>query len=249
MDFSTATILITGGNSGIGRGFAEALSARGAKVIVTGRNSTSLKATLDANPGIVGYELDVTDPEAVLSFANAVTDAHSDLNAVIHNAGIMLAEDVAHGGLDLGIVERTIATNLLGPIRLTSALLPHLRSKPKAAIVTVSSGLAFVPLALTPTYSATKAAIHSWSQSMRYQLRSTNIEVVEIAPPMVATELMAGQSANPRSMPLDDYINEATDLLCQPDTPDEVLVERVMVLRGAERTGNFDTVFSHLNPA
>jgi uncharacterized oxidoreductase len=249
MDFSKATILITGGNSGIGRGLAEALAGRGAKVIVTGRNTASLQATLDSNPGMAGYEVDVSDAESITSFASLVTAEHPDLNAVIHNAGIMEVEKALPEALDLDIVERTIATNLLGPIRLTAALLAHFSGKQEAAIVTVSSGLAFVPRADTPTYGATKAAIHSWSQSLRHELRKTNIAVVEIAPPLVATELTPGQSNNPRAMPLGDFLTEAVSLLCANPTPAEVLVQRVMPQRTAEQTGNFDAVFGMINPS
>lgn len=249
MDFQTATILITGGNSGIGRGLAEALAARGASVIITGRNTASLKATLDANSGMLGYELDVSDAEDIKRFAATVIARHPDLNAVIHNAGIMSVENVLAEPFDLDIAERTVATNLLGPIRLTAALMAHLRSRAEAAVVTVTSGLAFVPRADTPTYGATKAAIHSWTQSLRHELRGTNIAVVEIAPPLVATNLTPGQSANPRAMPLDAFISEAVGLLCAEVTPKEVLVQRVMPLRTAEQTGSFDTVFGMINPA
>lgn len=248
MDFTTSKILITGGNSGIGHGLAAALASRGARVIITGRNPGSLQAVLAANPGMEGYELDVTDAAAVGRFAKDLVEHHPDLNVVIHNAGIMEKEDMLAQVVDLDIVERTIATNLLGPIRLTAALLPHLRSKREAAVVTVSSGLAFVPRADTPTYGATKAAIHSWSQSLRHELRDTSVAVVEIAPPLVATELTPGQASNPRAMPLDDFISEAVGLLCTDPTPREVLVQRVMPQRTAEQTGNFDRVFAMINP-
>ncbi len=249
MDFSKATILITGGNSGIGRGVAEALASRGAKVIITGRNAATLAETLAANPTIQGYELDVTSAGEVSSFANRVTADHPDLNAVIHNAGIMVIEDVLAEPYDLDVVERTVSTNFLAPIRLTAALLPHLRNKAEAAIVTVSSGLAFVPRADALTYSATKAAIHSWTQSLRHELRSTNIAVVEIAPPLVATDLTPGQSANPHAMSLDAFVSEAVELLCSAKTPQEVLVQRVLPQRTAEQTGNFEKVFGMINPA
>lgn len=196
-----------------------------------------------------GYELDVTDADDLKRFAMTVTERHPDLNAVIHNAGIMVVEKVLEEPYDLGIVEKTINTNLFGPIRLTAALLPHLRTKSEAAVCTVSSGLAFVPRADTLTYSATKAAIHSWSQSLRHELRNTNVEVIEIAPPLVATDLTPGQAQNPRAMPLDAFVSEATELLCANPTPQEVLVQRVMPQRTAEQTGNFGNVFGMINPA
>jgi uncharacterized oxidoreductase len=245
MNFANATILITGGNSGIGLGLAEALAKRGAKIIITGRKASKLKSVLAANPGFTGYELDIMNDD-LKAFAANVIKKHPHLNMVIQNAGILEWEKDA---IDLDVAERTIATNLLGPIRLTHALLPHLRNQKEAAIATVSSGLAFVPLAMTPTYSATKAAIHSWSDSLRHQLRNTGIKVLEIAPPQVGTELTPGQSTNPHSMPLDEYIAETVGNMCATPTPNEVLVERVMFLRNAEKTGNYDKVFGMLNPA
>ncbi len=150
-------------------------------------------------------------------------------------------------GDSLDTAEATVATNLLGPIRLTAALLPQLRRNGSATIMTVSSGLAFVPLAATPTYSATKAAIHSWSQSLRAQLAGTGVRVVELAPPAVATDLMPGHAADPRSMPLDEYIDEVMRLWeAAPDAP-EILVDRVKPLRFAERDGKHDAVFAMLN--
>lgn len=249
MNFSNATILITGGNSGIGRGLAEALAARGAKIIITGRNKDRLNEVIAANPGVSAYELDVTSAEDLQAFAKTVVAEHPDLNAVIHNAGILPYEKVLAERYDMDIVDQVFLTNMMAPVRLTSELLPHLRSKAEAAIVTVSSGLAFVPLASASAYSASKAAIHSWSVSMRHELRSTDIAVVEIVPPLVATELTPGQSNHPHAMPLDAFVTETVDLLCADVTPKEVLVQRVMPQRTAEQTGKFDMVFGMINPA
>ncbi|QOG07391.1 SDR family NAD(P)-dependent oxidoreductase [Aureimonas sp. OT7] len=249
MNFSKATILITGGNSGIGRGLAEALAALGAKVIITGRNKDRLDEVIGGNPGMSGYQLDVTSADDIQAFAEKLIEEHPDLNAVVHNAGILPYENVLAERYDLEIVDKVFLTNLYAPIRLTAALLPHLRSKPEAAIVTVSSGLAFVPLASASAYSASKAAIHSWSQSLRHELRGTNISVVEIAPPLVATELTPGQSNNPHAMPLKAFIAETVGLLCADVTPKEVLVQRVMPQRTAEQTGNFEKVFNLINPS
>lgn len=248
MDFSNATILVTGGNSGIGRGLATALAAAGARVIVTGRDAASLQDTLDANPGMAGYKLDVSRMEEVARFAAQVVERHPRLNCVINNAGMMAVEELLHEAPDFDIVERTVATNLLGPIALTMAMLPHLRSQPRAAIVMVSSGLAFVPRADTPTYGATKAAIHSWTQALRHQLRDTGISVVELVPPLVATNFAPGQAGNPKAMPLDAFVSEAVGLLCAEATPDEVLVQRVMPQRTAERSGRFEAIFAAINP-
>ena len=242
MDTRNDTILITGGGSGIGKAMAEALHGRGAKVIIAGRRREALEAVAAANPGMAFETLDVADPQDIAAFAARVVAAHPDLNVVINNAGIMVAED----GIDLAVAEQTVAINLLGPIRLTAALLPHLKTKAAATVVTVSSGLAFVPLAATPTYSATKAAIHSWSQSLRHQLAGTSVGVVEWAPPAVATDLMPGHADNPNSMPLAAFTAESLALF-EAGGADEILVERVKFLRGAEARGDYGKVFEVLN--
>lgn len=247
MNITGNTILITGGGSGIGRALAEALHARGNRIIITGRRESILAETAAANPGMAYAALDMADSAAVLAFAARVVQDHPALNVVVNNAGIMKVEDVTAEPFDFAIVEETIATNLVGPITLTAALLPHLRTRPAATVMTVSSGLAFVPLAATPTYSATKAAIHSWSESLRRQLADTSIEVLELAPPAVATDLMPGHARNPNSMPLADYTAEVIGLIERGDTPrGEILVERVKPLRFAEVNG-YEAVFAMLN--
>ena len=169
---------------------------------------------------------------------------------LINNAGIMQPEDIATAPDYLGIAERTIATNLLGPIRLTAALLPHLRARPHAGILTVSSGLAFVPMAATPTYSATKAAIHSYSMAMRHQLRDTSIQVIEIVPPYVQTELLGAHLANdPAAMPLTDFITEVKQLLSGDAASAEVVVGRCAPLRFAAENGRMDAMFQAVNGA
>ena len=247
MNITGDTVLITGGGTGIGRALAEALYARGAQVVITGRREGPLAETAAANPGMAFAVLDVADPAAVRAFAAQVVRDHPALNVVVNNAGVMLAEDLKSEPFDLDTVETTIAINLLGPIRLTAALLPHLRTRPAATVMTVSSGLAFTPLAATPTYSATKAAIHSWSQSLRHQLADTSIEVLELAPPAVATDLMPGHAENPNSMPMADYVAEVVGLIERGETPrGEILVERVKPLRFAEAEG-YEAVFERLN--
>lgn len=245
MNLSTDTILITGGSAGIGQAFAEAVHAKGGKVIITGRNVEALKAVADANPGMAWYALDMQDAAAIRTFGTRVTADHPALNVLVNNAGIMRSEPLAGGVVDLSIVDEIVSTNLLGTIRLTAALLPHLISRPAATVVTVSSGLAFVPLAITPTYSATKAAIHSWSQSLRHQLKDTPVRVIEWAPPAVATALMPGHAENPRSMPLAEFISESIALF--EAGPDEVLVERVKFLRSTVRSDDHARIFAMMN--
>lgn len=242
------TILITGGGSGIGRGLAEAFHKQGNQVIIAGRRQSVLDETVAANPGMKSLALDIESPDAITTFAQQVASQFPSLNVLINNAGIMRPEDWTADAVDLSTAESIITTNLLGPLRLTAALLPTLRKQPRATIMTVSSGLAFLPLTLTPTYCATKAAIHSFSQSLRYQLRNTNIEVLEIVPPYVQTELNGPQQvSDPRAMPLADYISETVQLIDNPPASGEILVERVKPLRWAEKNGSFDQIFSTMN--
>ena len=246
------TILITGGGSGIGRGLAEAFHKLGNKVIIAGRRKQVLDDTTAANPGMASIVLNIEDPADIRKVAAQLAIDHPTLNTVIHNAGIMRPENLLTQPEHLADTEAIITTNLLGPIRLTAALLPQLQKQPHAAILTVSSGLAFIPMAITPTYNATKAAIHSWSQSLRYQLKSTNIQVLEIVPPYVQTELMgSAQAADPRAMPLADYLNETINLIKTQPTAMEILVERVKPLRFAEHSGTekYAAFFKQFNDA
>ena len=247
MNISGNTILITGGGSGIGRALAEALHAKGNKVIIAGRRERALDAVTEANPGMESMLLDIQDATDITRFARQAVERFPKLNAIIQNAGIMKPENVPAAD-NLGIAEETIMTNLLGPIRLTTALLPHLMKQPDATVLTVSSGLAFVPLAPTPTYSATKAAIHSWSIGLREQLKKTSVRVIEIAPPYVQTELMGAQQAiDPAAMPLADFTAEVMSILETRPDADEVIVERCKPLRYAEANGTFAQVFAGLN--
>ncbi|MGY2733493.1 SDR family oxidoreductase [Sphingomonas sp. UYP23] len=249
MKMTGNTLLITGGGSGIGRALAEQFHALGNQVIVAGRRAAPLEALAHDVPGIATAMLDVADAADVARFAAQIVVDYPALNVVVHNAGIMRAETFTAEPYDVSDAEAMIATNLLGPIRLTAALLAHLRSQADAAILTVSSGLAFVPLVATPTYSATKAAIHSWSQALRSQLAETGIDVIEIAPPAVATDLMPGHAEDLNSMPLDAYIAETMALLAANPEGPENTVERVKFLRDAEREGRYDAVYARLNAA
>jgi uncharacterized oxidoreductase len=242
------TILITGGGSGIGRGLAGALHAAGNHVIVSGRRKALLEETTEANPGMKFLVLDIEDRAAVRSLATRLASEFPALNVLINNAGIMRAENLLDQQDDLNDAEAIVTTNLLGPIRLTAALLPLLRKQAHSTIVNVSSGLAFVPLAFTPTYCATKAAIHSYTQSLRYQLKDSTTEVLEIIPPYVQTDLMDG-AEDPRAMPLKDFIAETMGLLQTEPTPLEICVKNVHPLRFAADEGRYDPTFKGLNDA
>jgi uncharacterized oxidoreductase len=248
MKHSGNTILITGGGSGIGRGLAEELHKLGNQVIIAGRRKQALDETTAANPGMKPLTLDIENPTAIRAFAAKVAAEFPALNVLINNAGIMRPENLLAQQSDLADAEVTVATNLLGPIRLTAALLPLLQKQSHATIINVTSGLAYVPLALTPTYCATKAAIHSYTQSLRHQLRKTHIEVLELVPPYVATHLMDGAD-DPRAMPLDKFIAETMELLKTQPTPLEICVETVKPLRFAVESGHYDAVLTGLNAA
>ena len=246
MQITGNTILITGGGSGIGRALAEAFYAEGNQVIIAGRRREPLDKTTAANPGMKAAVLDIGNGNAIQSFAGQIKIDYPDLNVVIHNAGIMKMERVHD--CEVADAEATVATNLLGPIRLTAALLPLLKRQPRAAVMTVSSGLAFVPMAITPTYCATKAAIHSYTQALRYQLKDTAVQVLELIPPYVQTELLGpGQADDPRAMPLKDFIAETVNILKTSPEANEICVERVKPLRYAEANGGYDAFFTGFN--
>ncbi|NUQ96533.1 MAG: SDR family NAD(P)-dependent oxidoreductase [Streptomyces sp.] len=239
------TILVTGGTSGIGLGLALRFLRAGNTVVVAGRRRELLARIADEHPGIGTVELDVTDPESIARAREQVTAAYPDLNVVLNAAGIMLPENVLDAD-SLRVAEDTVATNLLGTIRTVYAFVPHLAARDDAAILTVSSGLAFVPLPLTPTYNATKAAVHSFSEGLRVQLAGSGIQVIELVPPAVRTTLMNQQDAE-AAMPLEDYLTAAMDLLRTRPDAHEVLVDQVMFLRNAAADGTYDKVLALLS--
>ena len=201
----TDTILITGGGSGIGRAMAERLLAKGHDVIVCGRSEDRLREAREAVPGLRTFAADVSTPEARAALVETALREAPELNVVIHNAGVMRFPNFAGSPAEAFTDE--IATNLEAPIHLTSLFLPHLLAQPRATLGFVTSGLAFVPLAATPIYCATKAALHSFSMSLRHQLRETSVGVVEIIPPHVNTDLGTGQ--NEAGMPLGEFADVA----------------------------------------
>ncbi len=227
------TIFITGATSGIGRGLAEAFHKLGNKVIISGRRRALLDEVIAANPGMSAIELDIDDPASIARVASTLITNHPTLNVLINNAGIMPFDDAA-GEIDDAVSQAIIATNLLGPIRMTSALIEHLKRQPSATIIHNSSVLAYVPLATNAVYSATKAAIHSYALSQRFQLRDTSVRVQEIAPPWVNTDLIK-KGDDPRAMPLDAFIAETMKALATGAK--EALVESAVPLRANAGAG------------
>jgi uncharacterized oxidoreductase len=245
MQLTGNTVLVTGGGTGIGRGLAEAFHQSGNKVVIVGRRVELLKKVAEAHPGMEYLSLDQGDAADIRRFAIELKDRHADVNVLVNNAGIQRVEDITSGGP--GTAELTLAINLLGPIRLTAAVLHQLLGKPHAAILNVTSALAFIPSALTPTYCASKAALHSYTQSLRYQLRDTAVQVIEIVPPHVQTALQGERGFDPRGMPLDEYIAETMTLLQSTPDAEEIVVEAAKAFRFAERNGSFDEVYPILN--
>ena len=229
------TILVSGGGSGIGLALAQRWHDAGNVVIVTGRNAAKLEAAVAGRENMHAMTLDVTDPDAIAAFAKDIVARFPALDILVNNAGVMMVEALG-SERDLTDAEATVATNLLGPIRLTDALIDHLAAQDGGAIVNVTSGLAFVPLPKAPTYSATKAALHSYTQALRVQLEG-RVEVIELAPPAVRTELTPGQSTREGYMPLDAFADEVMALFAEQPTPSEILVQNVLPLRNAEADG------------
>lgn len=221
------TIFITGATSGIGRGLAEAFHRAGNKVIIAGRRRALLDEVASANPGMTGIELDIADPTSIAAVAAQLIADHPELNVIVNNAGIMPFDD-ASGPMDGQVAEAILTTNLLGPIRMTAALIEHLKQQPDATIIHNTSVLAYTPLAGNAVYSASKAALHSYALSQRFMLRDTSVRVREIAPPWVNTDLV-GKSDDPRAMPLDDFI--ATTMAGLARDTEEVVVESARQMR------------------
>ncbi|WP_334176139.1 SDR family oxidoreductase [Pseudoxanthobacter sp.] len=245
MKMTGNTILLTGGGSGIGEALAHRFHDLGNTVIIAGRRLRALEIACAGRRNMHAVPLDIGDAGDIAAFAKKIVADFPALNVLVNNAGIMRVEELDRAR-DLADAEATVVTNLLGPIRLTDALVGHLCAAPDAAIVNVTSGLAFVPLIATPTYSATKAALHSYTVSLRAVLKG-RVEVIELAPPAVQTELTPGQSTRAGYLPLEAFIDEVMTLFGQQPTPPEILVQRVGFLRNAEREGRFGAAVAALN--
>ncbi|GAA3633389.1 SDR family NAD(P)-dependent oxidoreductase [Kineosporia mesophila] len=249
MDITNSTVLIAGGTSGLGLGIARKLAAAGSTVIVGGRRAGLLATIAAQNPGIGTVEIDVTDDASVAAARDAVLAQYPGLSAVITMSGIMIAEDLRKAD-HFETTRRTVETNLLGTVRVLDAFTPHFLQRGTGTLVTVTSGIAFVPFPLTPAYGATKAGIHSYTESLREQLAGTGVEVTELIPPLVATTLMGDDQANdPNAMPLQDFVDESVGLLSQQPTPREVTVERVRAQRHAVVNGIYDQMLTRFSGA
>jgi len=241
------TILITGGGTGIGEALAHRFHDLGNTVIIAGRRMETLKKAVGDRPRMHALTLDMDDPANVAAFAGKLVKDFPAVNVLVNSAGIMRMEPGLDKYRDLSDAEASVTSNLLGPIRLTNALIEHLTRQPDAAIVNVSSGLAFVPLVIAPTYSAIKAAIHSYTVSLRAVLKD-KVEVIELVPPAVQTDLTPGQKNNERFMPLDKFADQVMAIFQQRPTPSEILVEGVDFMRDAEKEGRMDEAVAAINP-
>ena len=193
MDLAKNTILITGGSGGIGYALAKEFLALGNTVIITGRDPKKLADAKNRNPQLHTIESDVADPKAIEALYTKIIKEFPDLNILVNNAGIMKKMNLNDGKSDLIELTSEIEINLMGPIRMVKKFLPHLKTKQNPAIVNVSSGLAFVPFAISPVYSATKSGLHAFSQALRIQLKKTKVKVFELAPPGTDTPLFVGE--------------------------------------------------------
>lgn len=247
MQISGNTIFMPGGTGGLGLALATRLADRGNTVVIGGRRVSELERIVTEYPALDAVRIDTTDPDSIAEAAREVIARHPDLNVLVTMAGIMRVEDWHTPDGFLASAETVITTNLLGTVRLIAAFIQQLESRPDATLMTVSSGLAFAPLAATPSYNASKAGVHLLSESLRLQLADTPVKVVELEPPSVATELLPGQSKSPFAMPVDDFADEVIQILERDPDVREVQVERVKFLRYGEARGDYEQVVATLN--
>ena len=245
MELTGNTILITGGGSGIGEALAHRFHDSGNVVVIAGRRAEALDRACAGRANMHSIVFDVSDADATRDFARQLLERFPDLNVLINNAGIMRLEGIA-ASRDLADAQSTIETNLLGPIRLIDALVDHLAAMPASAIINVTSGLAFVPLVAAASYSASKAARHTYTVSLRKALAG-RVEVIELAPPAVQTSLTPGQESREGYQPLDSFADEVIALFGQSPTPPEILVTNVQPFRRAEADGTFQQWLDGLN--
>ncbi|MFI5062033.1 MAG: SDR family oxidoreductase [Actinomycetales bacterium] len=240
MDITNRTVFIVGGTSGIGLGLARRFAAAGSTVVIGGRRT-------DPIDDFEIVEIDVTDPASVARARDAVLANHPSLDVIVTMAGVLLVEDLrdpAH----FAAAEATIATNVLGTIRVTDAFTPHFLARAAGTFLTVSSGIGFLPFPLMATYGASKAAVHAYSEALRAQLAGSGVDVIELVPPAVATTA-ENKAMNPAALDLSDYLDEVVGLLAQEPTPHEILVQAVTMHRWAERDGTYADLLARRSQA
>lgn len=250
MNVTGNTILIVGATSGIGKQLAGSFHALGNRVIIAGRRQDLLEQVVADHPGMGGIPVDINDPVSLARFTAEVGARFPDINVLFANAGISRFEDMASGNWNIAEAERIVETNILGVLRVIGAILPMLKGRKNAAIVATSSSLAFMPRADFPTYCASKAFLHSWLQSLRHQLRHDAVEVLELAPPYVRTELTGtAQAVDPRAVAVDEYVAQVVELLRKQEHPrGEILLPRDLARRWAERDGTYAEIYAAMNP-
>jgi uncharacterized oxidoreductase len=241
MDTTNRTVFIAGGTSGIGLGLAHRFAAAGSTVVIGGRRAAPL------GEGLVTVDIDVTDPASVERARDKVLGSHPDVDVVVTMAGTGFPEDLRDPAHIVAALT-TVETNLLGTIRVIDAFTPHLLSRGSGTIMTVSSGIGFLPFPIMPTYAASKAAVHAYSEALRAQLAGTGVGVAELVPPAVATTPQQKQR-NPHALELEAFLDEVMVLLAQDPTPDEVLVEGVLMHRWAERDGTYAALVAQRSQA
>jgi uncharacterized oxidoreductase len=249
MKISGNTIFIPGATSGIGLALAVALHDKGNKVVVGGRRQQLLDEIAVEHPGIDAVRIDTADAESIAAVATQVLAEHPDLNVLITMAGVMKIEDWHTPQGFLTSAESTITTNVLGTIRLIAAFIEHLQTRPHATVITVSSGLGFTPLKVTPSYNASKAAVHMLTETLRLQFAGSTVEFKELEPPAVRTDLVPGQRESQWAMPLEDFVSEVVDILENQPDANEIQVENVKFLRYSEVRGDYEHAVAVLNSA
>ena len=245
MDITNRTVFIAGATSGIGTELARRFAAAGSTVIIGGRRTDLLDKI--AGEGFATAAIDVTDQASVARARDTILHAHPDLDTIVTMSGVMIPEDLrdpAH----FSAAEQTVDTNLLGTIRVIDAFTPHLIGRGTGTIITVTSGIGFLPFPVMPTYAASKAGVHAYSEALRAQLDGTGVEVSELVPPAVATTPEHAQR-NPRALGLAEFAAEVMDLLQASPTPREILVKGVLMHRWAERDGTYDELVAQRSQA
>ncbi|MFF5306502.1 SDR family oxidoreductase [Streptomyces sp. NPDC013161] len=245
MDITSRTVFIAGATSGIGLDLARRFATAGSTVVVGGRRTDLLDRI--AAEGLATVQIDVTDQDSIDRARDTILRTHPNLDTIVTMSGIGVPEDL-RDPTHFSAAEKTIDTNLLGTIRVIDAFTPHLIARGTGTIVTVTSGIGFLPFPVMPTYAASKAGVHAYSEALRAQLDGTGIEVAELVPPAVATT-PEHEQRNPSALKLSEFTTEVMDLLQTDPTPHEILVQGVLMHRWAERDGTYPELVTRRSQA